>query len=612
MTFRSAPRSVAWFLAVAGMACTPPVASPPRTTPVAAEPSPATISLPAVPRVLGRLVVRVVYPPDGATIAVRDSTFIFGSVGSGDASLRINGQDVPVLPNGSFLGWLPVPPRDNPAFNLVVARNADTARVSHRIRLPAPRPALPPTGALVVDSASLQPRGTLWRRRDESVRVSVRAPRNAVVRVTSPAGAFPLGPSTNDSTLHLADVPARYLADQAVLVVSRHTDSIVLALPRVTLVDPERRVMALSGVAPSTLPDTDRVTSVRPIAGGTYKWFLLPGTQVPVTGRQDGAWRIALDGNLDGWVDAADMRLLDSTVMAPVRVAGNARVVAGNGWSDVVIPVGAAPPWAVEIGERSLELTLYGTVANTDIINYATRDSLVERITWEQVTSDRARYVITLRHAPYGYLARYERGAFALRIRSAPRVDPRRPLAGITIAVDAGHPPGGSTGPTGLYEAVATLPIAERLRSILEARGATVVMTRTGPSALGLPDRPSIARQANAHAFISIHLNALPDGVNPFRAHGTGTYYFTGQSVPLARQVQRGMVRTMGLRDLGINYDNLAVVRPTWMPSILCEGAFVMIPEQEAALRTPEFQDAYATGVADGIEAYFRSLATGS
>jgi N-acetylmuramoyl-L-alanine amidase len=64
----------------------------------------------------------------------------------------------------------------------------------------------------------------------------------------------------------------------------------------------------------------------------------------------------------------------------------------------------------------------------------------------------------------------------------------------------------------------------------------------------------------------------------------------------------------MGLRDLGINYDNLAVLRPTWMPSILCEGAFVMLPEQEALLRTPEFQQAYALGVAEGLETYFRAL----
>jgi N-acetylmuramoyl-L-alanine amidase len=68
------------------------------------------------------------------------------------------------------------------------------------------------------------------------------------------------------------------------------------------------------------------------------------------------------------------------------------------------------------------------------------------------------------------------------------------------------------------------------------------------------------------------------------------------------------MVRRMGLRDLGVYYDNLAVLRPTWMPSVLCEGAFLIIPEQEAAMRTPEFQDAYARGVAEGLEEYFRNL----
>ncbi len=77
---------------------------------------------------------------------------------------------------------------------------------------------------------------------------------------------------------------------------------------------------------------------------------------------------------------------------------------------------------------------------------------------------------------------------------------------------------------------------------------------------------------------------------------------------PLAREVQRGMVRHMGLRDLGINYDNLAVLRPTWMPAILCEGAFVMLPEQEALLRMPEFQQAYALGVAEGLGEYFKKI----
>jgi N-acetylmuramoyl-L-alanine amidase len=67
-------------------------------------------------------------------------------------------------------------------------------------------------------------------------------------------------------------------------------------------------------------------------------------------------------------------------------------------------------------------------------------------------------------------------------------------------------------------------------------------------------------------------------------------------------------VSRMGLMDLGVNYDNLAVVRGTWYPSVLCEGGFLMVPEQEAAFRTPEFQDRYARGIADGLENYFRAL----
>jgi N-acetylmuramoyl-L-alanine amidase len=134
-------------------------------------------------------------------------------------------------------------------------------------------------------------------------------------------------------------------------------------------------------------------------------------------------------------------------------------------------------------------------------------------------------------------------------------------------------------------------------------------MTRTTRDPVALADRPVIARRANAHAFVSIHLNALPDGVNPFNAHGTGTYFFHAHSLDLARSVQAGMVEHMGLRDLGSFYDNLAVVRQTWMPSVLCEGAFIMIPEQEALLRTAEFQTAYALGIAGGLERYFTALA---
>jgi N-acetylmuramoyl-L-alanine amidase len=275
---------------------------------------------------------------------------------------------------------------------------------------------------------------------------------------------------------------------------------------------------------------------------------------------------------------------------------------------DLRIPISSRPPYLVEESDHRIVLTLYDTRANTDILQYVANDSTVREVSWTQETSDRVRFTLRLSSQPYGYLAFWDGSAFVLRVRRPPVVNPKKPLQGLVIAVDPGHPPIGATGPTGLYEADAVLEVGERLRDILQRRGATVVMTRTTRGAVALGDRPIMARRANAQALVSIHLNALPDGVNPFTTNGTGAYFFQPQSAPLARALQNGMVSRMHLRNLGVYYDNLALARPTWMPAVLCEGAFIMMPDQEAALRTPAFQTAYATGIADGLENYFRSL----
>jgi N-acetylmuramoyl-L-alanine amidase len=204
----------------------------------------------------------------------------------------------------------------------------------------------------------------------------------------------------------------------------------------------------------------------------------------------------------------------------------------------------------------------------------------------------------------------WEHGNFVLRVRRPAPIDPANPLRGRTIALDPGHPPAGATGPTSLYEGQAVLWVAEAAKAMLEAKGANVVMTRTTMDTLGLPMRRTIARRADADAFVSIHLNAYPDGVNPFLAiHGSGTYFYRTQAEPLARAVQQRLVGEMGLHDEGAFFRSLAVTVQSWMPAVLTEGAYVIIPEQEAALRTPGFQQRYAKAIVDGLEAYFRGMA---
>jgi N-acetylmuramoyl-L-alanine amidase len=133
-------------------------------------------------------------------------------------------------------------------------------------------------------------------------------------------------------------------------------------------------------------------------------------------------------------------------------------------------------------------------------------------------------------------------------------------------------------------------------------------MTRTTADPVALVARPAIARRANANAFVSIHLNAFPDGVNPFPNSGTSTLFYNQHAEPLARLVQRGLAARLGLRDLGVHYQNLAVARPTRYPAVLCEGAFLMFPDQENAMRDPGYQQRYAEGIVEGLEKYFAGL----
>ena len=598
-------------LAVAG-ACGPGPAPVTAPAPGAVPPAISAASLPPIPAVYGPLAPRVVYPPEGHVIESRDSSFVFGSLGTGRATLTINGTPARVYPNGAFMAWLPNPPAADPRYQLVAVVGADTARAVQQVRIGVPR-LRPAVGGALVDSASITPRGNaLALRRDEPVRVSVHAAPDAHAWLEGSNATTPLVQSPEagaaDSTFFAADVPAATLRAGATLFVARAADTARFPIARVAPADSAAPRWVMLGTIPSA-PDTDRVVIARPTPGGTYKWFLLPGTVLEATGHAEGFTRVRLDESLETWVADADVTPLPAGTAPPRRVTANARVRSAPEWEDLVVPVGARPAYEVLEESDALTLVLYGTRGNTDIINYAANDSLVHDVQWSQDRDGRARYTVHLGAPLYGYLVLWEDGNLVLRIRRPPAVDGRHPLAGMTIVVDPGHPPIGATGPTGLWEPQATLAVGERLRAILESRGARVVMTRTTMDPVALGDRPVIARRADGNAFVSIHLNAYPDGVNVFTArNGSGTYFFHAQSVALARPVQRGLVAHLGLPDLGVNYDNLAVVRQTWMPSVLCEGAFVIVPEQEAALRTPEFQQRYAEGIADGLEGYFRSL----
>ncbi|MCE2953409.1 MAG: N-acetylmuramoyl-L-alanine amidase [Gemmatimonas sp.] len=586
--------------------------------------------LPPIPETRGAPVaLSVRYPSPNQLITARDSNFLLGSVGSGDVQLMINGTAVPVAPNGAFLAWLPLPAAPAPTYELIAIRGPDTVRRTLPVRY-ALRRSLPARGTLAVDSGSVLPGRGWWALADELLRVSVRAPRNAAVQLVTPGGpprplrAMEAGAGdaavedVADTTadvgvLFATEVPAAWLSDSARparLLVTRNRDSLRLTVPTVRALLRDSRVLGALRSGNRVVSDTDAAVSARTIVNGTYKWQLLPQTVLEVTARQSGFTRVRLDDQLDVWVDSDEIALLPEGTPLPRRVTGGFRVTPATEYTDVLIATGDRPAHHVEAEGRTLTLTLYGVQANPEISPLLGSDSLVRRIVWEQVTSARVRITVQLSQPAYGWLSLWDeqRRALVLRVRRAPVIDAARPLAGLTIAVDPGHPPAGSTGPTGLYEGDAVFPVGQLLVEMLRDRGARPVITRANLAPVGLGERGVLARREQAHAFISVHLNALPDGVNPFTANGTSTLFYHNASEPLAREVQRSLQARFGLRDLGVHYQNLAVARPSWYPSVLAEGLFLMIPEQEAAMRDPAFQRKYAEGLLAGLENYFRWL----
>ena len=362
--------------------------------------------MPPVPLVVGApLNPRVQYPPENHVLASRDSNFILGSIGAGDASLTINGFPVAVAPNGAFIGFLPNPPAAAPSYELIAARGPDTVRRVLRIRYPV-RVALPSTGKLRVDSVSVAPAAQVRVRGDEMIRVSVRAPLNATAWLQLDNERLPMLPAVlaqgsalrmargQASLLGVATVPngedaggvfanevaAQKLSGKPRVFVARGADTVRLDLAVPELVDPLVRSVGLLRSRATIESDTDRVVIGRPVPAGTYKWLLLPGTAVEITGRQGDFTRVKLDSELEVWVENGDIAPLPAGTPLPRRVTAGMRVSPAKEWADVIIPMGDRPPLIVEADGQKLVVTLYGVTASPEISPILGNDTLVRQI----------------------------------------------------------------------------------------------------------------------------------------------------------------------------------------------------------------------------------------
>ena len=623
-------------------ACTP---RPATSVGAGAGPSPALASeqarasLPRVPSRTGPLAIDVVYPGEGQALTTADSNFVFGSVGTGGTRLTINGLPVEVAPNGAFLGYLPVP--TNGVYDVVAEAGGQRAAARRTVTIP---PTTSTGGAaLSIVGGTLVPAGAVTVQEGERVTVRFRATQGATARLVFPDGtSIPLPPRsvvqraegfqqdvsgqprefTEYAGTFAARTPLTTLRGTAPVMVAplppgAGTAAIELVRGRDTVRTPlevslgvlragETRV----AVAAGDRPDSTVIGQALPGTGTPYQWFFPVGTVFTVTGEREGFYRVRLTDEQEVWIDQKSLRLLPAGALPPEGTVGTVRVVPRADWVDLRLSTSDRLPHRVTADGNTLTVEVYGARTRTNWAHYGPEDAFVRRLSWEQARTDLFVARLEVAEPVWGWRSFYDAGGtLVVRVRRPPRIDRDHPLAGRFIAVDAGHPPGGAIGPTRLTEAEANLAVAKRLVRMLQQAGARVLETRPDTAAVALGARPLAAERANVELLVSLHNNAFPDGVNPFTNNGTTAFYNAPQGMELARALQHELIAELGLRDLGIARADLALVRSTWFPSTLTETMFLMVPQQEAALRDPAAQERIARAHLRAIEAFLRGKA---
>ena len=184
-----------------------------------------------------------------------------------------------------------------------------------------------------------------------------------------------------------------------------------------------------------------------------------------------------------------------------------------------------------------------------------------------------------------------------------------------TIIVDAGHGgvDGGATSCSGILEKHLNLEIALRLNDLLQMLGMQTKMIRTMDTSIhtegetiaakkvsDLKHRVQIANNATNGILVSIHQNTYPS------SQYSGAQVFFGPqqgSETLAKQLQNRLIATVnsGSSREPKKASGIYLLQNIKCPGVLIECGFISNPEEEARLRTAEYQKKLCSIIATEI-----------
>lgn len=470
-----------------------------------------------IPSVDGALALQVRYPSVATRVPPSDSIALWGTVGTGRATLVVNNVRVSVEPNGTFATFLPVPAGPSPSLHLVARHGVAVAESTIRLRRDDAAVARDDAAPVREDS-----------KRSWSRWVTMRRPPS----------------DTADSATQSRPIYARWRPSGEVAI----------------------------GIAQGIRLFADARTD---------RWIRL---------------RLAPDEHV--WVPILDVDTVTPPRGELVR-AGRLAIEHEQNAVRFVIPLSERLPSVVELSGDRLSWSVYGARWAVRPAPLAGDGRPIRRIVIRDTAPERLTVDLGLTMLPLGWRVDWHNGALQLLVRRPSQASPS--LRGLRVTLDAGHPPDGTIGPSGLMEDSITLAVARLAAETLQRLGAVVRLTRRDSVPLSLEARAAIADRDPAQLFISIHLNAPGPGRPPDAVFGTQTYWMNPNGRALASVLLAEVARSMGHPAIGVYQGDYAVLRSAWATAALVEGSGIVLPEREAFLRTPGGVAAYAQGVVNGI-----------
>jgi len=195
------------------------------------------------------------------------------------------------------------------------------------------------------------------------------------------------------------------------------------------------------------------------------------------------------------------------------------------------------------------------------------------------------------------------------------------PVSDKTIILDAGHgsPDEGAESSNGVTEASINLIITKKVQALLEQSGCNVILTRSDENGIydlnsntlrekkvsDIKNRVKIGNESSAHAFISIHLNKIPQS----KYYGWQAFFKANnkESEELAKSLQEELnssIQRENKRE-ALKITGKYIIENVEIPISIVECGFLSNPEEETLLQQDEYQNRIAWGIYNGIMDYF-------